>query len=285
MSYLLSAVLVGMAVVGFLLAQKRWRAMREKARLREEAALAALAAGKLPPVEPEEESQTQIDAGLPTQLRGARGLEVGEEHVDIEALLASTPPGTAARARAQLEEPTNIEVVFDSNWASTGRQTGAPTTRSQSPSTVGNTANPAPKKLPLSLELEVPLRALVLAWYEARGYRPAPASGAIRPIDVVLRHRDDPARTYGFLYEAGRATGPRASAMLELARSAGLSRLLIVAEHGGDSSLRGNRVKGARLIDWPTIDGELRKLDQSVSSRIVEIARKRSRHGAALTAR
>ena len=49
-----------------------------------------------------------------------------------------------------------------------------------------------------SIAQGVPLRELVIAWYESRGYRGSPASPAIWPIEMVLRHRDDAARAYAF---------------------------------------------------------------------------------------
>ena len=39
-----------------------------------------------------------------------------------------------------------------------------------------------------------PLREVALAWFEARGYRSSPASPAVRPIERVLRRRQDAER-------------------------------------------------------------------------------------------
>jgi hypothetical protein len=274
MSYLLYGtffLVVGLAVMWL---RKRIRDYRESVQAREAMVLAAIqAAGK---VAATGDDEGNVDAGLSTNLRGSRGIEVAEESIDIEALLSSVPPGSAARARAQLDEPTNIEPMLSGAWPSTGQHTGSPTTRTNAPTTSMNVAAPPVTKPPSSLELDVPLRNLVLAWYEARGYRPAPASTALRPIDVVLRHREDPSRSYAFVYEPGRSTGPRASSLLDLARSAGLTKLLVATEHGGDSALRANRVKGVRMIDWPSIESDLKKLDREVADRIVGIARQRS---------
>ncbi len=257
--------------VMLLWARQKLRARREAEAERQAAVLAAVQAAGA--VAPNVEGETNVDAGLSTNLRGQRGIEVAEESIDVEALLSSVPAGAAARARAQLDEPTNI-VPMSTGWASTGLQTG-PTT-GPLVSTSANASSPAAPKPPAGLEMEVPLRNLVLAWFEARGYRPAPAVPSLRPIDVVLRHRNDPARSYAFMYDPGRATGPRASSLLDLARSAGLSKLAIAAEHGGDSALRANRVKGVRMIDWPTIEADLKKLDREIAGRIVGIARQRS---------
>lgn len=268
MSYLLTTGLV--VVLGsalFLWMRAKLRAHREAVQEREAAMLAALKAARK--VAPVVEGETNADAGLSTNLRGQRGIEVGDAGIDIEALLSSVPSGTVARARAQLDAPTNIDPMTSSQWSSTGMHT------STAGVSTGAFASALPPP-PASLELDVPLRNLVLAWYEARGYRPAPAATALRPIDVVLRHSKDPTRTYAFVYEPGRATGPRASSLLGVARSAGLSKLLIAAEHGGDSALRGHRVKGVRMVDWPTIEADLKKLDRALAGHIVGIARRRS---------
>lgn len=270
--FVLYVVLFVLFAGAFLWVHAQLRVQREARAARAVAVLTAVkAAGAVAPIG---DSETNVDAGLPTSLRGSRGIEVAEAHVDIEALLSNMAPGTSARARAQLEEPTNIQPMLSGDWPSTGSQTGAPVTGTLPPK--AGAAAHAMQVSPANLASDVPLRNLVLAWYEARGYRPAPAALALRPIEVVLRHRDDPARCYAFVYEPGRATAPRASALLERARSAGVSKLLVAAEHGGDSALRANRMKNVRMLDWPTIDADLKKLDREIADRIVGIARRRS---------
>jgi hypothetical protein len=108
---------------------------------------------------------------------------------------------------------------------------------------------------------DVPLRELALAWFEARGYRSAPASAAVRPIEQVLRHRHDPARAYAFVVESGRVSAERVQQLRTQARSIGLLRVLIVANDGADEGaalkskgcapdgprVAGGRVRSARL--------------------------------------
>jgi len=273
MAYLSYGLLVLLAVVGFFWGRSKLQAVRGRARARESAVLTALHEG-VEGVPTEGFGQFDPNARLPP--RGGRGIEVAEDPpIDIEALLAAAPTTAAARARAQLDEPTNIDSSFSSSWPSTGHHTLSPQTR-------GLTANSgldAGTRQMQELDLDVPLRNLVLAWHEARGYRLAPASTDLRPLEVVLRHRDDPDRNYAYLYDPGRATAPRASALLDQARRAGLGKLLIAAEHGGDSALRGNRVRGVRMVDWPTIQAELKRLDRQVAEQIVAVARERSAGG------
>jgi putative N-acetylmannosamine-6-phosphate epimerase len=63
-----------------------------------------------------------------------------------------------------------------------------------------------------------------------------------------------------------------------------LPTLLVAAEHGGDSALRAHRVKGVRMIDWPTIEADLKKIDREIAARIVGIARRRTAPAALVAA-
>jgi hypothetical protein len=130
-------------------------------------------------------------------------------------------------------------------------------------------------------QADAALRELTLAWFEARGYRGSPASPAVRPIELVLRHKADPARAYAFVVEPRRVSGDRVEALADQARSIGLLRLLIVADGGVDNSAVARR-KGVRLMDRGTMDGELKKLDISVAAKIIAVARKRTATRAAV---
>ena len=273
MTYLLFGALVALATFAIVWSGRRMRLARLAARGREEAMIAVARAAKAASAAVEE-GETHFDTGLPPQLRGARGLEVAEENIDIEALFATMPAGAAARARAQLDQSTDIGASLNSNWPVSGL--AAPTMQTLAPITALNSIGGSTTTAPTTLQLDVPLRDLALAWYEARGYRPAPAASALRPLEVVLRHRDDPARCYAFVYVGGRAVASRAIELRDLARSAGVARLLIAAEHGGDAALSANRVKGVRMLDWLSVEAELKKLDLDIAQRIVAIARRRA---------
>ena len=67
-----------------------------------------------------------------------------------------------------------------------------------------------------------PLREVALAWFEARGYRSSPASPAVRPIERVLRHRQDAARGYAFVVERQPVSARRIEQLQTLALSVGL---------------------------------------------------------------
>jgi len=122
---------------------------------------------------------------------------------------------------------------------------------------------------------DVPLRELALAWFEARGYRSAPASAAVRPIEQVLRHRHDPARAYAFVVENERVTADRVQQLRAQARSIGLLRVLIVANQGADDGAA-TKSKGVRLMDRDSLGAEFDQLDFSVAAKIIAVARKRS---------
>jgi hypothetical protein len=354
-------------------AMARTRRIREAASQREEEALARVRAGANPLMI---DGDTVFDpAGLPSRMPERRGIEVAEhdEVVDLEALLAGEPQGVARRARATLEEPTDI--VFDSDTlppaprarpepvpaaptpvaalpaapmsAPVGARPAAaplaakpvapvaaavpaatapavahapapaaprpavqPMPQSAAPAAVARAAQPSPPtlvaRLPESMSAvaaaapaslppppavtpsptsggapirrgndDVPLRELALAWFEARGYRSAPASSAVRPIEQVLRHRHDPARAYAFVMESQRVTAERVQQLRTQARSIGLLRVLIVANAGADDGAA-TKSKGVRLMDRASLAAEFDQLDFSVAAKIIAVARKRA---------
>ena len=120
-----------------------------------------------------------------------------------------------------------------------------------------------------------PLREVALAWFEARGYRSAPASPAVRPIERVLRHRQDATRGYAFVVESQPVSACRIEQLQALALSVGLKRLLVVAEAGApDRASRTHR--GVRLMDRNALAAELDRLDLGIAAKIIAVARKRS---------
>jgi hypothetical protein len=127
-------------------------------------------------------------------------------------------------------------------------------------------------------ERAVPVRELALAWFEARGYRASSASLAVRPIELVLRHRKDPGRAYAFIVERERVTSDRVAALVEHANSIGLTRLLVAAESGIEPDTRKRfRREGVRLVDQYEMRREFDKLDLRVAAKIIAVARSRAR--------
>jgi hypothetical protein len=354
-------LLIGLTLLLLVLtafwAMARTRRIREAAQQREEEALARVRAGA-PPLSLDGETVFEA-AGLPSRLPERRGIEVSEhnEVVDLEALLAGEPQGVAHRARATLEEPTNISLDLDtlpprptappaqvasapapaspaatppaapvlqslssmhppSAAFATPMATPTPTptpaaparpapSRAQpSPPTLvarlpgdaerrvappamppaAATPRPVPSPAPLPAgggatirrgNDDVPLRELTLAWFEARGYRSAPASSAVRPIEQVLRHRHDPARAYAFVVESARLTADRVQQLRNQARAIGLLRVLIVADAGAEEGAA-TKSKGVRVMDRASLAAEFDQLDFSVAAKIIAVARKRS---------
>lgn len=123
----------------------------------------------------------------------------------------------------------------------------------------------------------VPLRELVLAWYESRGYRGAPASPAVWPIELVLRHCDDAARAYAFVVQNDNVSVDRITALIEQAREIGLLRVAVVADAGYESGAKTiARKRHVRLIDRRTMEAELLALELPTAARIIAVARKRA---------
>jgi hypothetical protein len=348
-------LLIGLTLLLLVLtafwAMARTRRIREAAQQREEEALARVRAGA-PPLTLDGETVFEA-AGLPSRLPERRGIEVAEhdEVVDLEALLAGEPQGVAHRARATLEEPTNISLDLDTlpprpaappapvasaptpalapapppaapvlqslssmhppsqayatamaSQAAPARpapsraQPSPPTLVARLPGDAERRMAPpamppaaaAPRPVPSPAPLpagggstirrgndDVPLRELTLAWFEARGYRSAPASSAVRPIEQVLRHRHDPARAYAFVVESARLTAERVQQLRSQARAIGLLRVLIVADAGAEEGAA-TKSKGVRVMDRASLAAEFDQLDFSVAAKIIAVARKRS---------
>jgi hypothetical protein len=214
------------------------------------------------------------------------------EVLDLDELLADEAAPVAAAARRQLEAPTSITTGPDTLFplplvarpVATVAMAAAqpprvmPLTGSLAMAAASRPAAPPAPTVPPVIERPVPVRELALAWFEARGYRPSNASEAVRPIELVLRHRKDPSRAYAFIVELERLTTDRVAALVSHARSIGLTRVLVAAESGIDSDTRHRfRRQGVRLIDQDEIQREFGKLEISVAAKIIAVARNRSR--------
>jgi hypothetical protein len=231
------------------------------------------------------------------------------EVLDLDDLLAGEEGPVIAAARRQLEAPTDVNISPDTLFP----LPQAPVTRPVAPTVpqmasvaaavpqvavaatvprmasvprpaVGlpdRTRKAAPKMADAATpttERPVPVRELALAWFEARGYRPSSASVAVRPIELVLRHRKDPARAYAFIVERERVTSERVEKLVEHARSIGLTRVLVAAE-GGSEPGAGQRFRrqGVRLVDQDEMRREFDKLDLRIAAKIIAVARSRAR--------
>lgn len=185
----------------------------------------------------------------------------GGERIDVHALLSDEPHTVAARARRQLEQPTNI--LGDAG----------------EPATATHTATGPASPLSLSDgQLDVPLDGLVVAWFGARGYEVRRAPAEAQPITLLLSHQEDPGRSYAFFYDRGRLTAARAAAVLEQARALGMGKLLIAAEHGAEPAVASPKLADVQVMDWPAIDRALKRVDTRVAAKIIAIAR-RTRRG------
>jgi hypothetical protein len=135
-----------------------------------------------------------------------------------------------------------------------------------------------PASSPLSLldgRIEVPLDALVVAWFSARGYLMKPAPTSAQPISLLMSHREDRDRNYAFFFDRGRLHAQRAAEVLNKARAHGMKRLLVAAEHGADANVASARLHDVVVLDWVSLDREIRKLDFGIAAKLIAIARTR----------
>jgi hypothetical protein len=178
--------------------------------------------------------------------------------VDIDILLGDESDSVADRARSQLGKPTNFSLDTD------GTTLARPTIVSNSPISLQ------------SGELDVPLDFLTVAWFEARGYVAKPAPEEAMPIQLLLEHRGERDRRYAFVYDRGRLTAQRAASLLEAARGLGMNKLLVAAEHGADPAVNSARLRDVQLMDWVSLDREMKRIDFRVAAKIIAIARERA---------
>jgi hypothetical protein len=193
-------------------------------------------------------------AGPPT-----RAPAVTQQPVDVDFLLEGEPTTVAERARQQLGRPTTLLSGLG----------GEPTSAR---------ADGRPASPPLSLlegRIDVPLDALVVAWFSARGYLMGPAPDSAQPIRLLMTHRDNRDRSYAFFFDRGRLHAQRAADLLKVARTHGIRRLLVAAEHGADANVASARLQDVLVLDWVSLDREIRKLDFGVAAKLVAIARTR----------
>jgi hypothetical protein len=287
----LLAVLVGL----YLWARRRADAIRQQAAHREQAAMAMMLGGK----EPEEKARKaapepadEIDhAALIRKAHGeaAEQDQASKELPPIE--YDRTRPGepremTPAEAAAAGLDPIE-ELISQIMVDGTGRPAvsprpappPAPEPKRQRAAARAAARGATRDATPMldSMAPSVPLRELVLAWYESRGYRQVPASPAVWPIELVLRHRDDPARAYAFVVQSDNVSVDRITALIEQAREIGMVRVAVIAEAGYERGAKEiARRRNVRLIDRPTMDAELSDLQLETAAKIIAVARKRA---------
>ena len=132
-------------------------------------------------------------------------------------------------------------------------------------------SQPPAKPKPDAISPNVPLRELVLAWYESRGYRGSPASPAVWPIELVLRHRGDAARAYAFVVQNDHVSVDRITALIEQAREIGMMRVAVVAEAGYESGAKELQARHVRLIDRPAMEAELAELELPTAAKSLRL--------------
>jgi len=287
-------VLVGL----YLWARRRASTIREQAAHREQAAMAMLLSSSSSPDKPEKSEKPRKEAPTPATdeidhaalIRQAHGLaaqQPSENHdlppIDYERVVPDgrelSPAEQAAAGMDPIEELISQIMVDDRVRPQPGTRTAVQPSRPEPRRPRAATRTTARDGSPMldSMAPSVPLRELVLAWYESRGYRQVPASPAVWPIELVLRHRDDPARAYAFVVQTDNVSVDRITALIEQAREIGMLRVAVIAEAGYERGAKEiARKKNVRLIDRPTMDAELSELQLETAAKIIAVARKRA---------
>ncbi|MGB2818988.1 MAG: hypothetical protein WBA53_12680 [Burkholderiaceae bacterium] len=297
MSSILFSVGILVTLIGLLFwARRRASVIRERSAAREQEAMAMLLVAGSGPVDapealaPMEGLPKPIGRLLeddPTEKAAAAAREAARIAKE-EGRVKELPPLEIHEASGQARSPTPAEqaaadldpiedlisqIMIDPPRAKKPlpvRPRAAERKRPAAPSVQG-----VPK--PDSIGFGVPLRELALAWYESRGYRGSPASPAVWPIELVLRHRDDAARAYAFVVQNDHISVDRITALIEQAREIGMLRVAVVAEAGYEQGAKEvARKRHVRLIDRSTMDAELTALELPTAAKIIAVARTRA---------
>lgn len=173
---------------------------------------------------------------------------------DVVALLKSPPGGQPAVAGPM-----------------TGQVPAAQADRSASP------AGEEPADAAVAPVATVPVRDLVQTFYEARGFRAAPAGPSARPVEAVLAHKADAQRAYAFAPLAQPPSQGTLQSIIERARGLGQKRVLIAVEDGvfPDSGVE-LPAHGVRLLDRAAMEAQLARLDADVADRLRAAAWRRA---------
>lgn len=286
----LFGVIVLAVVAGlFVWARRRAEGIRQSAEQREQAALAAmLASGKnSEPGDAEDDAMAAVRAAHGrAEARSSTARPASEprdkelppieyERNGTRASRELTPAEDAAAGLDPIEDLISQIMVDDSGKRTMQARIAA------APRPAAPRRPPTPTREPTpmldSMAPSVPLRELVLAWYESRGYRGVPASPAVWPIELVLRHRDDASRAYAFVVQTDNVSVDRITALIEQAREIGMMRVAIIAEAGYERGAKEiARRRSVRLIDRATMDAELADLQLETAAKIIAVARKRA---------
>ena len=298
MSALLFSVGILITLIGLLFwARRRASVIRERSAAREQEAMAMLLAAGSGPVVEAPEAQAPVDglrkpigrlleddasakaaaaareaARIAREEGRAKDLPPLELHEAPDAPRAPTPAEQAAADLDPIEDLIS-QIMIDPPRAMKAAPARPRASERKRP--VPSVDESMPK--PDSIGVGVPLRELALAWYESRGYRGSPASPAVWPIELVLRHRDDAARAYAFVVQNDHISVDRITALIEQAREIGMLRVAVVAEAGYEQGTQEvARKRHVRLIDRSTMDAELTALELPTAAKIIAVARTRA---------
>jgi len=226
------------------------------------AALASALAPVAPPPPPppaEPPRATRPGADIPPTI----AIPLPRAMADLQAQIAAARPGA------------EVSVASAASAAAAAARSAA--SAAAAPAPVALPVQPPPPPPPPADDISrIPVRDLVLTWFEARGYRAKAVSVRFRPVELELRHHADPSRNYAFVVEREKVTAPRAAALLKQAKATGMGRLLIAAEAGVDPfSQREMRRMGVRAFDRASIRAEIESVDLRIAAKIIGVARGR----------
>jgi len=123
----------------------------------------------------------------------------------------------------------------------------------------------------------VPVRDLVQVFYEARGFRAAPADPSARPVELVLTHKSDPRRSYAFVPFDGTLTDTDLRSIVDSARRIDQLRVLIAVDGMLAPELgKSSSEHGFRAFDRAAIEAQLARVDVATAEKLRAAAARRA---------
>ncbi len=131
---------------------------------------------------------------------------------------------------------------------------------------------------------DIDLRDLILAYYDARGYREEWVAPDMRPVELVLRHRQESQRSYAYVHLNAPLPldGGRLAQIGRELQARHFKRAIIAAPHGFDQEAAAlAATMRLRLYDRTAMMSLILELTPEVQARLAGMAKARAKKRAA----
>lgn len=224
-------------------------------------------------------------------LFAARHSASGGATIDVDKVFGGVPAAAAPTSADEVlraaglgpelialvgKQKSSAPVVPDPDEAKEPTQPGA-TDHGGDSATAGTAAAGHERDARGAGAASVPVRDLVQVFYEARGFRAAPADSSARPVELVLTHKSDARRSYAFAPIDGPLTETDLRSIVATARRIDQLRVLIAVEGTLAPELgTSSSAHGVRAFDRAAIDAQLARVDAATAEKLRAAAARRA---------